>query len=61
MSRHFLSISATASYRLLPEITLLKPITGKLAFKLKDCFSPGVIEIDNVNGELKLCTSIPVY
>nr|XP_039265607.1 DNA-directed RNA polymerases I and III subunit RPAC1-like [Styela clava] len=36
---------ATASYRLMPEITILKPITGHLAWKLKDCFSPGVIEI----------------
>ncbi|KAK3092535.1 hypothetical protein FSP39_004078 [Pinctada imbricata] len=37
---------ATASYRLLPEITLLKPIKGELAKKLKKCFSPGVIEVD---------------
>lgn len=44
---------ATASYRLLPEITLLKPITGVLAQELQQCFSPGVIEIDNVDGVKK--------
>ncbi|XP_072912284.1 DNA-directed RNA polymerases I and III subunit RPAC1 isoform X4 [Hemitrygon akajei] len=42
---------ATASYRLLPEITLLSPIEGELAEKLKQCFSPGVIEIEMVNGK----------
>jgi hypothetical protein len=42
---------ATASYRLLPDITLLKPITGELAVKLQRCFSPGVIELDIVDGE----------
>ena len=36
---------ATASYRLLPEITLLKPVTGKTAKELQACFSPGVIEV----------------
>ncbi|XP_043916952.1 DNA-directed RNA polymerases I and III subunit RPAC1 isoform X2 [Protopterus annectens] len=41
---------ATASYRLLPEITLLQPIEGELAEKLKKCFSPGVIEVENING-----------
>ncbi|XP_078255081.1 DNA-directed RNA polymerases I and III subunit RPAC1 isoform X2 [Rhinoraja longicauda] len=41
---------ATASYRLLPEITLLGPVEGELADKLKQCFSPGVIEVEMVNG-----------
>ncbi|XP_051880087.1 DNA-directed RNA polymerases I and III subunit RPAC1 isoform X1 [Pristis pectinata] len=41
---------ATASYRLLPEITLLSPVEGELAEKLKQCFSPGVIEVETVNG-----------
>ncbi|XP_069743982.1 DNA-directed RNA polymerases I and III subunit RPAC1 isoform X2 [Narcine bancroftii] len=40
---------ATASYRLLPEITLLSPIEGELAEKLKQCFAPGVIEVESVN------------
>ncbi|MBN3297068.1 DNA-directed RNA polymerases I and III subunit RPAC1 [Amia ocellicauda] len=44
---------ATASYRLLPEITLLQPVEGELAEKLKSCFSPGVIEIERV-GEKKI-------
>lgn len=42
---------ATASYRLLPEITLLRPIEGELAERLQRCFSPGVIAVDNVNGK----------
>ncbi|MBN3317826.1 RPAC1 protein, partial [Atractosteus spatula] len=42
---------ATASYRLLPEITLLQPVEGELAEKLKRCFSPGVIEIESAGGK----------
>ena len=42
---------ATASYRLLPEITLLEPVEGVLAEKLQKCFSPGVIEIEKVKGK----------
>ncbi|KAM9315793.1 DNA-directed RNA polymerases I and III subunit RPAC1 [Gastrophryne carolinensis] len=42
---------ATASYRLLPEITLLQPIEGELAERLQRCFSPGVIALDMVNGK----------
>ncbi|XP_066535874.1 DNA-directed RNA polymerases I and III subunit RPAC1 [Hoplias malabaricus] len=41
---------ATASYRLLPEITLLQIIEGETAERLKSCFSPGVIEIVNIDG-----------
>ncbi|TRY85030.1 hypothetical protein DNTS_026935 [Danionella cerebrum] len=41
---------ATASYRLLPEITLLETIEGEQAERLQRCFSPGVIELENVNG-----------
>ncbi|XP_076096544.1 DNA-directed RNA polymerases I and III subunit RPAC1-like [Mytilus galloprovincialis] len=44
---------ATASYRLLPEITLLQTVEGSLAEKLQKCFSPGVIEIDRVKGGRK--------
>jgi DNA-directed RNA polymerase I and III subunit RPAC1 len=36
---------ATASYRLMPEITILKPITGKDAYKFQSCFPKGVIEV----------------
>lgn len=42
---------ATASYRLLPDITLLQPIEGEAAETLKKCFSPGVIEIQNIKGK----------
>ncbi|XP_031757702.1 DNA-directed RNA polymerases I and III subunit RPAC1 isoform X1 [Xenopus tropicalis] len=42
---------ATASYRLLPEITLLCPIEGELADRLQRCFSPGVIGVDEVDGK----------
>ncbi|XP_053160164.1 DNA-directed RNA polymerases I and III subunit RPAC1 isoform X1 [Hemicordylus capensis] len=42
---------ATASYRLLPEITLLQPIEGEAAERLKKCFSPGVIEIQEIKGK----------
>ncbi|KAG8431942.1 hypothetical protein GDO86_019174 [Hymenochirus boettgeri] len=42
---------ATASYRLLPEITLLSPVEGDLADKLQGCFSPGVIAVDVVKGK----------
>ena len=33
----------TASYRLLPDITITKPgeLTGEKAHRFKDCFSPG--------------------
>ncbi|XP_023677245.1 DNA-directed RNA polymerases I and III subunit RPAC1 isoform X1 [Paramormyrops kingsleyae] len=41
---------ATASYRLLPEITLTEPVEGEKAERLKRCFSPGVIEVENVEG-----------
>ncbi|XP_061546578.1 DNA-directed RNA polymerases I and III subunit RPAC1 [Phycodurus eques] len=41
---------ATASYRLLPEITLLDAVKGEKAERLKRCFSQGVIELEDVNG-----------
>ena len=47
-----LFLVCTASYRLLPEIELLEPVTGEAAERLKACFAPGVIEIDIVNGRL---------
>ncbi|KAG0650803.1 DNA-directed RNA polymerases I and III subunit RPAC1 [Hyphodiscus hymeniophilus] len=39
---------ATASYRLLPTITITKPILGKDAEKFKNCFPRGVIELEKV-------------
>ena len=44
--------TATASYRLLPDITLTKPVTGKSAHRLKKCFPEGVIEIRTEEGAL---------
>ncbi|XP_043992086.1 DNA-directed RNA polymerases I and III subunit RPAC1 [Gambusia affinis] len=41
---------ATASYRLLPEITLLEPVEGEKAERLKRCFSRGVIDLEDVRG-----------
>ncbi|XP_013135605.1 PREDICTED: DNA-directed RNA polymerases I and III subunit RPAC1 [Papilio polytes] len=38
---------ATASYRLLPEITLTREVLGGQAALLQSCFSPGVIGIDS--------------
>ena len=37
---------ATAFYRLLPEIRLMREVRGKDAFLLQKCFSPGVIGIN---------------
>lgn len=42
---------ATASYRLLPHINIIQPITGESAEKFKNCFPPGVIDIDEISGE----------
>lgn len=36
---------ATASYRLLPAIRLIKPVRDEDADLLQSCFSPGVIEV----------------
>ncbi|KJE97859.1 polymerase I polypeptide C [Capsaspora owczarzaki ATCC 30864] len=40
----------TASYRLLPEIILTRPVTGDDAYLLQKCFSPGTIGVRNENG-----------
>jgi DNA-directed RNA polymerase I and III subunit RPAC1 len=42
---------ATASYRLLPEINILRPILGKDATKFAACFPKGVIGIEKVTAE----------
>ena len=41
---------ATASYRLLTDITLTKPVTGMMAHRLKKCFPDGVIGIKSEEG-----------
>lgn len=40
-----ISSTATAFYRLLPEIILKEDIYDEKAEKLKTCFTPGVIEL----------------
>jgi len=46
---------ATAYYRLLPEVTLLRPVEGEAAERLQKCFSPGVIDVVQPNpGEKKV-------
>lgn len=40
---------STATYRLLPDITILRPVRGEDAQILQSCFSPGVIGIDADN------------
>ncbi|KFY06874.1 hypothetical protein V492_07649 [Pseudogymnoascus sp. VKM F-4246] len=42
---------ATASYRLLPTITILKPILGDDAEKFAKCFPKGVIGFENVTKQ----------
>lgn len=41
---------ATAFYRLLPDIKLLKEVEGEAAERLQKCFSPGVISIRHEKG-----------
>lgn len=41
---------ATAAYRMLPEIRLLKTVTGADAELLKSSFTGGVIDIDAKTG-----------
>lgn len=38
---------ATAFYRLLPDIKLLRDVEGEAAYRLQSCFSPGVISVRN--------------
>ena len=55
---HF--FAATATYRLMPKITLLQEVRGEQAEKLTKCFSKGVIELKTVNGEGMHSTVTPV-
>uniref|UniRef100_A0A8C5C713 DNA-directed RNA polymerases I and III subunit RPAC1 n=1 Tax=Gadus morhua TaxID=8049 RepID=A0A8C5C713_GADMO len=41
---------ATASYRLLPEISLLETVEGEKAERLRGCFSRGVMELEDRDG-----------
>jgi len=44
---------ATAFYRLMPSITLLKKVEGEAAARLQKCFSPGVVELEPGEGGKK--------
>ncbi|GLH03755.1 hypothetical protein R5R35_014131 [Gryllus longicercus] len=53
---------ATAFYRLLPEITLLRDVEDDLAYKLQKCFSPGVIGLQKTkSGNVKAYVSDARY
>ncbi|XP_014238469.1 DNA-directed RNA polymerases I and III subunit RPAC1 [Trichogramma pretiosum] len=41
---------ATAAYRLLPDIEIVKEVTGEAAERLQSCFSPGVIDVKVSQG-----------
>jgi len=45
---------ATASYRILPTVHILKPIPPEHAEKFAKCFSPGVINVDPVTKEVSV-------
>ncbi|KAG6900651.1 hypothetical protein C0993_006755 [Termitomyces sp. T159_Od127] len=45
---------ATASYRLLPHITIKKPIPPHLAEKFQQCFAPGVVNIHPQTKEVSI-------
>lgn len=53
---------ATASYRLLPQIDIIKPILGADAKKFARCFPKGVIELvkDDASGEQKAVVKDPM-
>ncbi|ETN36980.1 uncharacterized protein HMPREF1541_07968 [Cyphellophora europaea CBS 101466] len=51
---------ATATYRLMPMITILKPILGADAVKFQGCFSPGVIDLERVTAS-DVASGNPVY
>ncbi|XP_028396021.1 DNA-directed RNA polymerases I and III subunit RPAC1-like [Dendronephthya gigantea] len=50
---------ATASYRLLPEITIVKACEEELAEKLVSCFPEGVMKIEKKNGVKTAVVSDP--
>ncbi|EMC95425.1 hypothetical protein BAUCODRAFT_541052 [Baudoinia panamericana UAMH 10762] len=53
---------ATASYRLLPDINIIKPILGAEAKKFQRCFPRGVIDLkhDDETGESKAVVADPM-
>lgn len=55
-------ISATAFYRLLPDIKLTREVEGEAAERLQKCFSPGVISLrHNPDGRTVAVVNNPRY
>ncbi len=52
---------ATATYRLLPTITITKPILGEDARKFQKCFPDGVIKLERVTGKDAMTDEQPAY
>ncbi|XP_057656634.1 DNA-directed RNA polymerases I and III subunit RPAC1 [Diorhabda carinulata] len=53
---------ATAFYRMMPDIKLIKEVTGESAYKLQNCFSPGVITVkEEENGRKIAVINNPRY
>jgi hypothetical protein len=50
--------SGTASYRLMPEIILKRPIYDQDAEQLQKCFTQGVIELEDDNNGNEIFSSI---
>lgn len=51
---------ATATYRLMPQITITQPILGADAIKFQSCFPPGVIDLERVTAS-DTTSGSPVY
>jgi len=53
---------ATAFYRLLPEVSITKSVTGEAAERLQKCFSPGVIDLvqDEESGKFDIIHSFSI-
>ena len=49
-SLSILTSIATATYRLMPKITLLQEVRGEVAEKLAKCFPTGVVEVEDRGG-----------
>lgn len=52
---------ATAFYRMMPDIKLVKEVTGEAAYKLQSCFSPGVISVKEEGGKKIAVVNNPRY
>ena len=51
----------TATYRILPTITLLEPITGELAYKFASCFASGVVAVEAIKGNFGFLNFLALF